>query len=61
MIRTRKEEDLLGKKVTIVFLNGKAIVGKVTYVTRYQIYLSHDGGREFMIFKQAIKYITLDS
>ena len=27
MIRTRKEEDLLGKKVTIVFLNGKAIVG----------------------------------
>lgn len=51
MIGTRKEEDLLGKKVTIVFLNGKAITGKVTYVTRYQIYLSHDGGREFMIFK----------
>lgn len=61
MIGTRKEEDLLGKKVTIVFLNGKAITGKVTYVTRYPIYLSHDGGREFMIFKQGIKYIALDS
>ncbi|CAI3302226.1 RNA chaperone Hfq [Enterococcus cecorum] len=61
MIRTRKEEDLLGKKVTIVFLNGKAITGKVTYVTRYQIYLSHDGDREFMIFKQGINYIALDS
>jgi sRNA-binding regulator protein Hfq len=48
---------LEGKQVTVVFMDGKAMKGKLTGVDTYEIYVRQPNGLEVMISKGAVKYL----
>ncbi|RHH67538.1 MULTISPECIES: RNA chaperone Hfq [Vagococcus] len=51
-------ENFVGKQVKIVFVDGKAMLGEIRYIKKYEIYLKSAKGNIYMIYKHAIKYIT---
>lgn len=48
---------LQGKKVLIVFLDGKAVQGVLTGYDPYTLFLQREDGLEVALFKHAIKYL----
>lgn len=52
-------ENFLNKKIRVVFIDGKAVVGKLIDVNRYELYLQLPKGKKLLcIFKHSVKYIT---
>jgi RNA chaperone Hfq len=50
-------QKLKGKKILIVFLDGKAVQGVLTGYDPYTLFLQREDGLEVAVFKHAIKYL----
>ncbi len=49
---------LQGKPVKVVFVDGKALRGKLVGVDTYELFIEQDSGLEVMVVKGAVKYLA---
>ena len=54
------KEDWRGLKVTIFTSAGNSFRGKVLFVSKYEIAIEDESGRELVIFKHDISYVVPD-
>ena len=49
--------ELLGKNVSARLLDGSTMRGKLETVTKYELLLKTEGGKDVVVFKHAVAYV----